>query len=85
MEEEERTGEEERGGRSTYYNLNIIDKFIDEYYQVYSIGIFVCKNDTSLYLFFFNHSFSTLIPPVYTNKDFLSVFMDRHWEELFRR
>jgi hypothetical protein len=78
MEEEERIGEEERGGRSTYHNLNIIDKFMDEYYQVYSIGIFVCKNDTSLYLFFFNHSFSTLIPPVYTNKDFLSVFMDRH-------
>jgi hypothetical protein len=53
MEEEERMGEEEGGGRSTYHNLNIIDKFMDEYYQVYSIGIFVCKNDTSLYLFFF--------------------------------
>ena len=47
-----------REDRSSGHNLNITNGSIDEYYRwVYSIGIFICKNDTSLYIFIFFNSF----------------------------
>ena len=43
--------------------MNITNRFI--------LSVFLSVKMTFHYIsFFFNHSFSTLIPPAYTNKDF---------------
>jgi len=67
------------------HNLNITDGFMNGYcWQVYSIVIFVCKNNTSLYLIdFFIPSFPTVISLIYTDKKISSVFTSRY-SELFR-
>jgi len=77
----------EKGGRSLGHNLNITNGFTNEYFwRVYSVGIFICKNNMSLYLFvfFLIYYFITVITLVYTNINFPSVYTDGHNKELFR-
>ena len=50
------------------------------------VSNYICKNDTSSYfLVFFIYFFSTVIPSVYIERIFLSVFIDEYYNNIFNR
>jgi hypothetical protein len=68
-------------GRSSSHELNITNGFTDGFK---SFNNFVCKNNTpSYFLFFFINYFFTIIFLIYTERIFLSVFIDRYNECIF--
>jgi hypothetical protein len=67
---------EREEGHSLGHKLNITDIFK-------SISNFACKNNTSSYLTAF-FIFSIVIPSIYTERIFLSIFTDKYDEGIFR-
>ena len=73
---------EEEEGRSSCHKFNIIDEIADEFKYVSN---FVCKNDMPSYFLVFFLFFFTIIPWVYTDEIFSSVFIDGYCEDIFSR
>jgi hypothetical protein len=75
-----------RGGCSPGHKLNINDGITNRFHrQVNFVNHFIYINDMSLYILTFLTLFSTVIPSVYNEIIFSSVFTDGYSERLFYR